>query len=218
MAGMNTETGQDRFEAARHELLVAMEASNADVTGIRPPADNRVAEMDELLARLADVRGRGAFYPSIGSGRGRGALVELADGSVKWDMISGIGVNAFGHGDPELTGIAVRAAMQDVVMQGNLHCNAEAIVFAETLRAAARRGRADMAHCYPACSGGRVNEIALKVCMQARNGAPRVIAFERNFIGRTITLSHIGDNPGHRGRSAQVHPDGLPPLLGSGRP
>lgn len=94
MAGMNTETCRVRFEAARHELLAAMEASNADVTGIRPPADDRVAEVDELLARLADVRGRGAFYPSIRSGRGRGALVELADGSVTWDMICGIAVRA----------------------------------------------------------------------------------------------------------------------------
>lgn len=167
--------------------------------------------MDDLLARLADVRGRPAMYASIGSGRGRGALVELADGSVKWDMITGIGVNGFGHGDLELASVAVIAAAQDVVMQGNLHCNAEAINFAETLRAAARRSGAEMAHCYPACSGGRVNEIALKVCMQARDGAPRVIAFEKNFIGRTIALSHIGDSPGHReGIPKAIQADYLP--------
>ncbi len=186
------------LQSACDELIAAMDASTADIVGIRRPDPERSADMDDLLARLADVRGRPAMYASIGSGRGRGALVELVDGSVKWDMITGIGVNGFGHGDLELAGVAAVAAVQDVVMQGNLHCNAEAINFAETLRAAARRAGADMAHCYPACSGGRVNEIALKACMQARNGAPRVIAFEKNFIGRTIALSHIGDSPGHR--------------------
>ena len=59
---------------------------------------------------------------------------------MKWDMITGIGVHGFGHGDPELTAIAVEAASQDTVMQGNLQCNSEPIRFAETLRAAARRG------------------------------------------------------------------------------
>jgi 4-aminobutyrate aminotransferase-like enzyme len=196
MAAMSTLA--NRLETARLELIAAMDASTADITGVRPPDEGRVGHMEDLLARLADVRGRGAFYPSIGSGRGRGALVELADGSVKWDMITGIGANGFGHGDLELAGVAVTAAVQDVVMQGNLHCNDDAIIFSETLRAAAQQSGADMAHCYPACSGGRVNEIALKVCMQARDGAARVIAFEKNFIGRTIALSHVGDSPGHR--------------------
>ncbi|HCA38576.1 MAG: aminotransferase class III-fold pyridoxal phosphate-dependent enzyme [Phycisphaerales bacterium] len=202
---------ESHLRMARDELIAAMDASTADITGIRPPDEDRVADMADLLARLADVRGRPAMYASIGSGRGRGALVELADGSVKWDMITGIGVNGFGHGDLELAGVAATAAVQDIVMQGNLHCNIEAIKFAETLRAAARRGGADMAHCYPACSGGRVNEIALKVCMQARNGAPRVIAFEKNFIGRTVALSHIGDSPGHReGIPKAIQTDYLP--------
>jgi acetylornithine aminotransferase len=165
----------------------------------------------DLLAQLADVRGRGAFYASIGSGRGRGALVELVDGSVKWDMITGIGVHSFGHGDSELLAVAIEAATQDTVMQGNLQCNREPIVFAQTLRAAARRGGADMAHCYPACSGAMVNENALKVCMQARNGAARVLAFHDNFIGRTVTLSHIGDSPGHRqGVPKSIEVDYLP--------
>ena len=201
----------DRIEAARQELVAALDASTADLTAPRPAESTLVGLRDDMLARLADVRGRGAFYASIGTGRGRGPLVELVDGSVKWDMITGIGVHGFGHGDPELTAIAVEAASQDTVMQGNLQCNSEPIRFAETLRAAARRGGADMAHCYPACSGAMANENALKVCMQARNGAPRVLAFCDNFIGRTVTLSHIGDSPGHRqGVPKSIEVDYLP--------
>ncbi len=184
--------------AARDEMIHALDAATADLTEPRPPDPARAAVLGDLEARLADVRGRAGFYPAIGSGRGRGPLVELADGSVKWDMITGIGVHGFGHGDLDLTRVAVEAAVQDTVMQGNLQCNDEAVLFAEALRSAAQRGGADLDHCYPACSGAMANENALKVCMQATDGAGRVLAFRDNFIGRTVTLSHIGDSPGHR--------------------
>jgi 4-aminobutyrate aminotransferase-like enzyme len=176
----------------------AVMAACADITAPRGSDPNRVARMDNLMERLSDVRGRGGFYASLGSGRGRGALIELEDGSVKWDMITGIGVHGFGHSDPDLIRAAIQAAMQDTVMQGNLQCNEEAIHFAEVVRSAARRGGADMAHCYPACSGAMANENAMKVCMQARPSGARVLAFRHNFIGRTLSLSQIGDSAGHR--------------------
>ncbi len=197
--------------AAQDEMVHALDAATADLTEPRPPDPNRAAVLADLDERLADVRGRAGFYPAIGSGRGRGALVELADGSVKWDMIIGIGVHGFGHGDLDLARVALGAAVQDTVMQGNLQCNGEAVRFAEALRDAARRGGAEMAHCYPACSGAMANENALKVCMQARDGAGRVLAFRDNFIGRTVTLSHIGDSPGHReGVPRSIEVDYLP--------
>ncbi|MDP7070976.1 MAG: aminotransferase class III-fold pyridoxal phosphate-dependent enzyme [Phycisphaerales bacterium] len=192
-------------------LMQSLAASNADINDIRPGEESAGPLLAEWADRLADVRGRPGFYPTIGSGRGKGALVELMDGSVKWDMITGIGVHGFGHGDLDLMGVAAQAAVQDTVMQGNLQCNTEAVRFAERLRAAARAGGADMGHCYPACSGAMANENALKVCMQARDGAPRVIAFQDNFIGRTVTLSHIGDSPGHReGVPQSIEVDLLP--------
>ncbi|MDP7028941.1 MAG: aminotransferase class III-fold pyridoxal phosphate-dependent enzyme [Phycisphaerales bacterium] len=200
-----------RMMAAQEELLHAIDAATVHLTKPCPPDPDRATVLADLDERLADVRGRAGVYPAIGSGRGRGALVELADGSVKWDMIIGIGVHGFGHGDLDLTRVALEAALQDTVMQGNLQCNAEAIEFAEALRAAARRGGADMDHCYPACSGAMANENALKVCMQARNGAGRVLAFRDNFIGRTVTLSHIGDSEGHReGVPRSIEVDYLP--------
>ena len=71
----------------------------------------------ELIGRL---RGRPLFFPYIGSGAGNGALVELADGSVKYDFITGIGVHYMGHGHPKILEASVDAAMEDIVMQGNL--------------------------------------------------------------------------------------------------
>ena len=65
------------------------------------------------------------YYPYLGSGIGRGALVELADGSVKYDFITGIGVHYMGHNHPALLEAGVDAALTNTVMQGNLQQNVE---------------------------------------------------------------------------------------------
>ena len=75
----------------------------------------------DLIGRL---RGRPLFFPYIGSGAGCGALVELADGSVKYDFITGIGVHYMGHSHPKILNASIDAAMEDIVMQGNLQLNA----------------------------------------------------------------------------------------------
>ena len=47
---------------------------------------------EDLLNRFKEVRGGGLVFPYVGTGKGYGCLVELSDGSVKYDMIGGIGV------------------------------------------------------------------------------------------------------------------------------
>jgi acetylornithine aminotransferase len=153
---------------------------------------------DAVLDQLATTRGRGAFLPFIGSGRGWGPFVECLDGSVKLDMITGIGVHGFGHGDACTLRAMVEASVQDTVMQGNLQCNADAIEFMTLLLQQARTGDSRLAHVFPCCSGAVANENALKVCMQKTAGAPRILAFEHCFAGRTTTMSQIGDSASAR--------------------
>ncbi|RMH27442.1 MAG: aminotransferase class III-fold pyridoxal phosphate-dependent enzyme [Planctomycetota bacterium] len=178
-------------------LVREVESASSEITGVRGPIDGRRIEYDRLLAETAQARGRGLFYPYLGSGLGRGALVELADGSVKYDMISGIGVHFFGHSEPELVGIAAEAALGDTVMQGNLQMNADATRFAQTLLEEASKA-SGLAHAFLTNSGAMANESALKVCFQKRAPACRVIAFRDCFMGRTWTLSQIGDSPAGR--------------------
>ena len=51
-----------------------------------------ILSYDDLLSHFSQSRGGPLYFPYLGSGIGRGALVELADGSVKLNLISGIGV------------------------------------------------------------------------------------------------------------------------------
>jgi len=178
-------------------IVAAVRASQSSFTGARPADPARKESFEAAMKRVAAVRGRGPVMPYLGSGRGNGPLVELVDGSVKWDMINGIGVHMFGHGDPRMVGASLRAALSDLCMQGNLTSNADSVAFAEFLvQEAARTSR--MAHCFVTNSGCMANESALKVCMQRTGGAPRVIAFEGCFLGRSVTMSQIGDNAAYR--------------------
>jgi 4-aminobutyrate aminotransferase-like enzyme len=170
---------------------------SALITGIRPANPALKSSYDDMMQRAADVRGRGLLYPYIGSGIGNGALVELADGSVKWDMICGIGVHFFGHSDPDLMAAGIRGALDDTLKAGNLQSNFEAYSFCETLLAEAKKA-STLKHCYVATSGAMANENALKVCFQKHAPASRVIAFKDCFMGRSTTMSQIGDTAAYR--------------------
>ncbi|MBX3355269.1 MAG: aminotransferase class III-fold pyridoxal phosphate-dependent enzyme [Phycisphaeraceae bacterium] len=191
-------------------ILAELRSAQAKIVGARAPSAERRVTLDEWLHRTAEVKGRPAFYPYLGTGLGHGALVELADGSVKWDMIGGIGVHMFGHGDPEMVEAALIAALSDTVMQGHLQFNADSTAFAELLVSEASRSSA-IKHCFVSNSGCMVNEAALKVCQQKTHAAPRVIAFADCFMGRSTTMAQIGDGPNYRqGVALNVQVDYMP--------
>ena len=179
-------------------IIAELKAKQAHITGERGPISPAATEgYEAYMKRAADVRGRALLFPYIGSGLGKGALVELADGSVKWDMISGIGVHFFGHSDPDITAAALRGALGDTINEGNLQANADAYQFSETLLNLAKR-KSRLAHVYLATNGVMANENALKICYQKHAPAPRVIAFRDCFMGRSVTMSQIGDAAANR--------------------
>jgi len=183
--------------AALQTLVGEVKSASAQITDIRPPNPGLKESYDALMKRAVEVRGRGLLYPYIGSGLGNGALVELLDGSVKWDMIGGIGVHFFGHSDPDLIEESLLGSLDDTVKQGNLQTNFDAIEFGEVLLAQARKG-SRLRHAYVATSGAMANENALKVCYQKHAPANRVIAFKDCFMGRSITMCQIGDTADYR--------------------
>lgn len=179
------------------QIVAEVRAKSAKLTDVRPPAEGLRESYEGYMKRAADTRGRGLLYPYLGSGIGNGALVELMDGSVKWDMICGIGVHFFGHSDPGMIGAALEASVGDVLQDGNLQSNFEAYEFAEVLLAEAKKC-SRLKYCYSATSGCMANENAIKVCYQKNAPANRVIAFRDCFMGRSVTMCQIGDTAGYR--------------------
>jgi len=104
-------------QSAIDTIIAELRTHSARITDIRGPIEGLGESYDSMMKRAAAARGRGLLYPYIGSGMGNGPLVELADGSVKWDMICGIGVYFFGHSDPEMTEVALRASLEDTQRQ-----------------------------------------------------------------------------------------------------
>lgn len=186
-----------RLDEAVAAAMKEWRQAQSSLVGARPARADRREAFACWLDRNAKIRGRAGFYPYVGSGVGRGPLVELLDGSVKWDMICGIGVHLFGHGDPELVEVAMRASLSDLLMQGNLQFNGDSIEFAEVLAAEGSRA-SRLRHCFVSNSGCMVNEAALKLCQQKTGGAPRILAFANCFMGRSTTMSQIGDTAGYR--------------------
>src|SRR5258706_8356243 len=91
-----------RVAEAKRLLRETLRDHQAGLTGIRPADPELRQGYAETLARFGALRGASLYYPYLGSGMGRGALVELADGSVKYDFITGIGVHYMGHNHPAL--------------------------------------------------------------------------------------------------------------------
>src|SRR4051812_46206505 len=116
-----------RFRTAKKELLQSILDSSAKIRCIRAPhASSELRERYlQSLQEFSRDRGRELYFPFLASGLGSGPFVELEDGSVKYDMITGIGIGLFGHTHPELIGEMIDALPADV-MQGNLEPGHEA--------------------------------------------------------------------------------------------
>ncbi|MCE5316309.1 MAG: aminotransferase class III-fold pyridoxal phosphate-dependent enzyme [Parachlamydia sp.] len=189
-----------RIAEARRLLCEAVADHQKSLTGIRPPIPELRQSYDQMLASLAEKRGSPLWFPYLGSGLGNGVLVELLDGSVKYDFISGIGTHYFGHSHAALIEAGFDAALSDVVMQGNLEQNGDTVALTELLVEIS-----GFDHLFLTTSGAMANENALKIAFQKASPAYRILAFERCFIGRTLAMCEINDKPAYR--------EGLPPNL-----
>jgi 4-aminobutyrate aminotransferase-like enzyme len=187
-----------RIAEARRLVLEALAEHQQSLTGIRPSNAERQMGYAQAVRQIGELRGGELYYPYLGSGFGRGALVELADGSVKYDMISGIGVHYLGHNHPLLVSAGLDAALQDAVQQGNLQQNIDCLPLMRMLIDAASSKGATLAHAFLSSSGAMANENALKIIFQKRHPSERVLAFEGAFAGRTLALAQITDKPPFR--------------------
>lgn len=182
-----------KVSEAKRLILSAVKEHSEKLTGVKAPQTDKIISYQEWIEALNKARGAPLFFPYLGSGLGKGALVELLDGSVKYDMISGIGVHIMGHSHPDIISASIDAALSDTVMQGNLQQNKEALDFSQILMEAS-----GFHHCFLSTSGITANENALKIAFHKNAPADRILAFDHCFAGRSTTLTQITDKPSFR--------------------
>jgi acetylornithine/N-succinyldiaminopimelate aminotransferase len=147
--------------------------------------------------RAGKIRGRPLNYPYVGSGAGKGVYVELEDGSVKIDLINGIGIHLMGHSNPRILKACVRGAIADIVNQGNLQPNREYTVFLEKLvKLAGKRSR--IKYGWLSTCGTMANENALKLTRQKHSPARMILGFSNAFAGRSTLMAELTDNNAYK--------------------
>lgn len=200
-----------RIQEAKKLLREALADHQSHLNAAKAADTQLEARYMQWLREVGDMRGRELFYPYLSGGLGRGPLVELADGSVKFDFITGIGVHGMGHSHPALLEAGIDGALEDTVMQGNLQQGMVAgDVMALFLRAAGGEG-SRLVHCFLTSSGAMANENAFKIIFQKRAPAHRLLAFHRCFTGRSLATAQVTDKPAYReGLPATVAVDYVP--------
>ncbi len=177
---------------------------NAQIKGVRPPHPEHQASGQKMIDRAGAVRGRPLHYPYVGTGAGNGVYVELEDGSVKIDLINGIGIHLMGHGNPRVMKAAVRGSLSDVINQGNLQPNREYIRFLEKLMGMAGK-RSRLKYGWLATCGTMANESALKIARQKNSPARMVMGFKNAFAGRSTMMAELTDNPAYKVGLPEYH-------------
>jgi acetylornithine/N-succinyldiaminopimelate aminotransferase len=194
-----------RLAEAKRLILAAVADYSSQLTKVRPANPALTGEYAQLLDEFSKLRGGALYFPYLSSGIGNGPFVELADGSVKLDLITGIGVHGYGHSHPEMVAAGIDAAVCDTVMQGNLQQDRYSVELSRLLTDLACESGAKLEHCFLSTSGAMANENSLKIAFQKHAPADRVICFEHCFAGRTLALAQLTDKAAYR--------QGLPTVL-----
>lgn len=187
-----------RLAEARKLILHALSDAQRRLTQVLPADPTRIEAYQQYLDVFAALRGGALPIPYLGSGLGHGPFVELLDGSVKYDMICGIGVHGLGHSNALLVEAGLDGALADTVMQGNLQQNVESVALCQDIVERACRYGAKLQHCFLTTSGSMANDNALKIIFQKHFPADRMLAFSHCFTGRTMAMSSMTDKAAYR--------------------
>ena len=161
---------------------------------IRPPESTLIKDHEKRVHELEELRGRKLVYPYMGSGRGEGVYVELLDGSIKMDLLGGVGVQILGHSHPKIQEALQESCVSNILMQGHLLLNKEYLDLSRKLVClAAKHSR--LKYVWLTTSGSMANENALKMIRQKNTPRWKILAFDRAFAGRTTLMSEITANP-----------------------
>jgi acetylornithine aminotransferase len=142
----------------------------------------------DLLQRYSGAMVQVFGQPQLVLASGQGCWVTDVDGKRYLDLLSGIAVNALGHGHPALVQAVAKQAEQAIHIS-NFFTSEPAIQLAERLLAlSAAPGGSGV---FFANSGTEAIEAAIK--LSRRTGRTRLVALEGSFHGRStgaVALTH----------------------------
>lgn len=187
---------QKNIQEHIQKLVSEVSRATEDIQAVRAPqpefASTFKAEMDEI----AGYRGRPLYWSYISSGLGNGPYVLTKDGSIKLDLINGIGVHLLGHSHPKVIEATLHGALKDVVNQGHLQIGDEYMELSKKIVSLAKGSR--LKHCWLSTCGTMANENALKMARQKNSPAKYVIGMENAFAGRSTMMAELTDNPDYK--------------------
>ena len=185
-------------QSAIETILNRLTFYQKNISSVKSSHSDYDDDFSSLLKQIESVKGS-LLFPYLSSGLGHGAYVECADGSIKLDFISGIGVH-WSHSDPRLIRSSLYGALHDCVMQGNLQQHRGSVPLYNVLATAS-----GFDHVFLTSSGVMGVENALKLCFQYSFPAKRILSFSNCFCGRTLAAASITDKAHYR--------EGLPIVL-----
>lgn len=187
-----------RLKEAKKLIQDALKEHQKQITGVKPGNPELKESYDQLLKKMGEYRGGALFFNYLGSGIGNGPLVELADGSVKYDFITGIGVHYMGHSHPGVIDAQINGAISNTVMNGHLQQNTDSAKLVELFSTQACKYGAEVKNVFLTTSGAMANENAFKMIFQKRFPAARFFSFEKCFSGRTLGMAWVTDKAAYR--------------------
>lgn len=187
-----------RIQEAKKLIRDAVKEHQKKITGVKAADPALKEEYQATLKKFGEQRGGPLFYQYLGSGIGNGALVELADGSVKYDFITGIGVHYMGHSNADVIEAQIEGSISNTVMNGHLQQNTDSARLVDLISTQACKNGAAVKNVFLTTSGAMANENAFKMIYQKRAGAQRFFSFEKCFSGRTLGMAWVTDKAAYR--------------------
>lgn len=122
---------------------------------------------------------------------GQGAIVTDSTGATYLDLLSGIAVNALGHGHPAIID-AVTRQLSTLGHTSNIFAHPQVIALAENIKTLIGSAAED-AKVFFCNSGAEANEAAFKIARAT--GKTKILAAERGFHGRTMGALALTGQP-----------------------
>ncbi len=194
---MDIHVNNEKIQEYSNKLFTEILAEQKKYMGIKPADEDKAHLTEKTLEKYTGMRGKGFFYNYLSSGRGHGPFTELIDGSIKYDLIGGIGPNLLGHSHPLYIKANLESAMSDSIMCGNLQPYPEAYQLTEALVQNVSK-KSKLKNFWFTGSGSFANDLALKLIWQKKAPNYRIIAFQKAFAGRSVATQDITHNKAYK--------------------